>query len=278
MPLPNPIHPVKGQPRPALTLLREDGDEFSMLTGGRTQAGRHGILSGKVRMTVERAADDTLYFTWQIVEITGDGRLLHLRIPYPGLFYGEDADVEYFSDSPQSWAPQHASFDGYGVSFSGMSQDESTSPGIPPGSASKVCFIKTQATAWVRSGHLTYFGIAPGSNSGLDSAKGTHSAFVPFQRDDIFTDPSQSADGPVRLIGGIAQGGGGLIFTPGGGFTPVPPPRPDAIAQRLAELANLHQAATAWASPALAETIHREVQQELTALSQLRPDKEAEAS
>ena len=163
-------------------------------------------------------------------------------------------------------------FDGQRVNINLHAPGENM-PGLKPGQTSRTYFIRTTASWWVPGGRVRYTAQRGSGNAG--TMPGSVLGFQPFVPNDRFT---EYADGPVHLIGGIAQGGGGLIFTPGSGFKPVPPPRPDAIAQRLAELANLHQAATAWASPALAETIHREVQQELAALSRLHSDKQTEAS
>jgi hypothetical protein len=205
--------------------------------------------------------------------LEGNGTLNFVSVPFPGPYRG---DVKMyggtFRDEAGSDEPSTFTFDGQRVSFNLYAPGE-TQPGIRAGQTSRTYFIRTTATWWVPGGRIQYSAQRGGGS--LGTMPGSALALVPFVPNDRFT---EYADGPVRLFGGIAAGGGGLIFTPGGGFTPVPPPRPDAIAQRLSELANLHQAATAWASPALAERIHREVQQELAALSRLRSEKQAEAS
>jgi hypothetical protein len=260
--------------RPELTSLSKGEDTFNVIASAGSDIDRvQGILNGKLEMTVLRAADEELWFTWRVTALEGSGTLNFISVPFPGPYRG---DVEMyggsFRDEAGSDEPSVFTFDGLRVSFNLYAPGETT-PGLRAGQISRTYFIRTTATWWVPGGRIQYS--AQRGSGSLGTMPGSSLAFVPFVPNDRFTEYS---DGPVHLFGGIAQGGGGLIFPPGSGFTPAPPPRPDAIAQRLGELASLHQAATAWASPALTETIHREVQQELAALARLRTEKTAEVS
>jgi hypothetical protein len=274
-----PLEIVPRQVLSSLTPLSKVEDSFNVLTsdgpfpGGPNLGSVQGILNGKREMSVLRASDDELWFTWRVTALEGNGTLNFVSVPFPGPYRG---DLQMyggsFRDEVGSDEPGVFTFDGQRVSFNLHAPGENM-PGLKAGQTSRTYFIRTTATWWVPGGRIRYTAQRGGSSSA--TMPGSALALVPFIPNDRFT---EYADGPAHLFGGIAQGGGGLVFIPGSGFKPVPPPRPDAIAHRLAELANLHQAATSWASPTLAETIHREVQQEVAALSRLRPDKEAEAS
>lgn len=266
MPTIPPLGPVTSVPqliRRRLTPLRSDVDEFSILTGGGGSAQSFGTLSGRLEIGVARAKDDTLYFTFRVSKIEGQGQLVYVTAPFPGLFYGGDMDAGYFNDGSKDVAPTLVQFDGRQVTFSGFVAG-GTGGTLTAGHASKTFFIRTDATAWVRSGRVRYWAETLGLNSGVASGIGTHGAFVPFMRDDVF---ESFVDGPARIFGGIAQGGGGVIWLPGSGGVPVPPPRPDAVATRLAELSALLQAGTAWARGELNEKIRHEVRQEIAALT-----------
>ena len=269
------IGPMEINKRPALTTLHTTEDAFTVLTSTGPQQGgprpEHslGILSGRLEMTVASAANGELWFTFRIIAVEGNGTLNFLSVPLPGLYYrdGQMFGGSFRPDRAGKRGPVHDAsiftYDGLRVSFNLYAHGEKF-PGIHEGQSSRTYFIRTTATQWVSSGFVEYRTHL--GNGGIGTSPGSVRAPVPFFRDDYLR---QIVDGPVRIFGGIAQGGGGIIWPPGGPGQPVPPPRPDAVARRLAELASLHEAATAWAEPALAETIHREIQRELKALADL---------
>ena len=270
------IGPMEIVTRPALTTIHTTEDAFTALTATGPQFGGPrpdhalGILSGRLEMTVASAAAGELWFTFRVTAVEGNGTLNFLSVPLPGLYY---RDGQMFAGSFRPAragrkAPVHDAsiftYDGLRVSFNLYAPGEKF-PGISEGQSSRTYFIRTTATQWVSSGFVEYRTHL--GNSGIGTIPGGVRAPVPFFRDDYLR---QLVDGPVRIFGGIAQGGGGIIWPLGGPGQPVPPPRPVAIAQRLGEHASLHEAATAWAAPALAETIHHEIQRELKALADCR--------
>jgi hypothetical protein len=247
-----------------------DQDSFLLTTPPRLLSDLGSILTGSAVARVYRSpADDELWFTWHLtLADIGRGTLDRFTVPLPGPYYPlRSFEVGYDAHAPSQPRTIRADFDGQRITFSGL---EMKAPGRGESAVdSGTFFLRSAASGYARSGHIRY-SARDGSRNGV---AGSLRTFVP-----LLIDPRKHGEQFEGIHFGAIEAGGGLIFTPGSGFTPVPPPRPDAIAQRLSELASLHQAATAWASPALAEAIHREVQQELAALCRLRSNEEPEAS
>jgi hypothetical protein len=247
-----------------------DQDAFLLTTAVGPLGELGSILAGHAVARVYRSpVDDEHWFTWRIsLTDIGRGTLDSISVPLPGPYYPfRSFEVGYTTDDPSQPKMIKADFGVQSITFSGLGV-KGTGRG-EAGHSSGTLFLRSTAKAYARGGRSHYSAVG-GSKRGVP---GSVRAFVP-----VLLDLSKHGEQFESIhLGAIEAGGGGLVFVPGSGFQPVPPPRPDAIAQRLAELANLHQAATAWASPALAETIHHEVRQELAALSQIHPDKGTEA-
>lgn len=260
-----------------LTQLAWEQDEATLTAYGRGFQDVTHSLRLRTTVTLFRdSRDQTLWFGW-IVDVEQNEPLSptarpvvidSFSVPFPGPYYQGDGgfmEVAYDHGNPINPLPDHgtltARFDGQRVKFSGF--------GIPSlvtsnGGISRrvgTFYLHTNATMFVRGGRIRYFR----QGGSLQGTEGTLSSLVPLTVD------------PKKVEEQFRVPDGGLPKFTLPGLAPTSPPR-NEFSQRLAELANLHQAATAWASPALAETIHREVQQELAALSRLRSDKKTEAS